>query len=44
MDPFTEMVMDLGVVATIGKGPRSEVVRASIIKNKGLYLIAFGGC
>jgi fumarate hydratase subunit beta len=44
MDVFTPTMMDQGVVATIGKGPRSEEVRSAIVKNRGLYLVAFGGC
>ena len=45
MDPFTpRMMMDEGVVATIGKGPRSEEVREAVKKVNGLYLTAFGGC
>ncbi len=44
MDPFTAMMMDEGVVATIGKGPRSEEVRDAVKKANGLYLTAFGGC
>ncbi len=44
MDPFTPLLMDHGLKTTIGKGPRSELVRKAIIKHHGLYLVAFGGC
>jgi len=44
MDEFTPAFMEGGLLATIGKGPRSQAVRQSIIQNKGVYLVAFGGC
>jgi len=43
MDDFTPELYDLGVIATIGKGPRSEQVIESIKRNKALYLITVGG-
>lgn len=43
MDYFTPLLMDLGLVATIGKGERSESVRNAIVANKGLYFCALGG-
>ena len=44
MDVFTPAFMQGGLLATIGKGPRSQAVRQSIIQSKGVYLVAFGGC
>lgn len=43
MDVYTPRLMELGLAATIGKGPRSEEVVESIAKHKGLYLCAVGG-
>ena len=43
MDGFAPKMYDLGVVATIGKGPRSENVIESIRRNRALYLITVGG-
>lgn len=44
MDSFTPTLMKEGLIATIGKGSRSEEVEASIKENKALYLVAYGGC
>lgn len=44
MDPFTPTLMDAGLVATIGKGPRSIAVSDAIRRHRGLYFVAFGGC
>lgn len=43
MDAFTPRLHDMGLLATIGKGERSNAVRDSIIKNKAIYLCAVGG-
>lgn len=43
MDPYSPTLLDLGVVCMIGKGPRSQSVVESIIKNKAIYLCAIGG-
>ena len=43
MDKFTPRLLDLGLAAMIGKGPRSEAVREAIVKNKAVYLCATGG-
>lgn len=43
MDAFTPRLMELGLLATIGKGQRSEAVRQAVIRRKGLYLCALGG-
>ena len=43
MDPFAPKLYDLGVAATIGKGPRSQQVVESIKRNKALYLVTVGG-
>ena len=43
MDAFSPLLLDCGLKAMIGKGPRNSQVVESIIKNKALYLIAVGG-
>lgn len=43
MDGFTPRLLDLGVAAMIGKGLRSDQVRASIVENGAVYLCAVGG-
>lgn len=43
MDPYAPTLYDMGLVATIGKGERSDEVVASISRNKALYLCAIGG-
>lgn len=44
MDVFAPTLLDLGLKAMIGKGPRNKDVITSIVSNKGVYLAAFGGC
>lgn len=43
MDTFAPTLYDMGMACTVGKGPRSAEVTASIIENRGLYLCAIGG-
>lgn len=43
MDVFTPNLLDLGVAAMIGKGPRSAEVCKSIVKNGAVYFCAIGG-
>lgn len=43
MDPYTPTLMDMGLVATIGKGERAQSVYDAIVRNKGVYLCAIGG-
>lgn len=43
MDAFTPRLLDLGLGAMIGKGPRSEKVKEAIIRNGSVYLCAVGG-
>ena len=43
MDAFAPMLMDRGLVAMIGKGPRSKEVIESIVKNGCVYFCAVGG-
>ena len=43
MDSYTPRLYDLGVIATIGKGDRSDAVVQAIVRNKGVYLCATGG-
>lgn len=43
MDSFAPRLLDLGLKGMIGKGERSEEVRASIVKNKCVYFAAIGG-
>ena len=43
MDSFAPALYDLGMTATIGKGPRSAAVCDAIVKNGAVYLCAVGG-
>lgn len=43
MDRYAPLLYEKGVVATIGKGPRSREISYSCKKNKSIYLISFGG-
>ncbi|WP_191440655.1 FumA C-terminus/TtdB family hydratase beta subunit [Anaerotruncus colihominis] len=43
MDPYTPTLMDCGLVATIGKGARSQAVCESIVRNQGVYFCSIGG-
>lgn len=43
MDSYTPRLLDLGVLATIGKGRRSPEVVAAMNKNGAVYLGAVGG-
>lgn len=43
MDFAAPHLMDCGIVATVGKGTRSEVVRKACMKNQGVYFVAVGG-
>lgn len=43
MDAYSPKLLDLGVKVMIGKGKRNEEVKASIVKNKAIYLAAIGG-
>lgn len=43
MDKFSPEFLDLGLVAMIGKGPRSNEVCEAIIRNKAVYFCAVGG-
>lgn len=43
MDRYTDMMLDLGVMATIGKAERGAATVASIAKHQSSYLIAVGG-
>jgi len=43
MDPFAPLLLDNGLVAMIGKGPRNSEVVNALIRNKAVYLCAIGG-
>lgn len=43
MDAWTPRLLRAGVVATIGKGPRSEEVRRACAATGAVYLVAVGG-
>ena len=43
MDAYAQTMHSLGVIATIGKGPRSNEAIESIKKNKAKYFVATGG-
>lgn len=43
MDPYAPRLLDLGMVAMIGKGERSREVNDAIVRNKAVYFCAIGG-
>ncbi|MHB8780452.1 MAG: FumA C-terminus/TtdB family hydratase beta subunit [Candidatus Geothermincolia bacterium] len=43
MDRFTPALLERGLAATIGKGPRSEEVRGALARHGAVYLVAVGG-
>ena len=43
MDPYAPTLLDLGLAAMIGKGPRNEAVGEAIRRNGAVYLCAIGG-
>jgi len=43
MDTFTPRLIELGIKATIGKGPRAPAVIEAMKKFKAVYLVAVGG-
>jgi len=43
MDVYTPLLMDNGLLAMIGKGPRSKEVIDAIKKHAGIYFCAIGG-
>ena len=43
MDLFMDKFIDLGLLATIGKGPRKDHVNKKMLENGVLYLCAMGG-
>ena len=44
MDPFAPALLDYGLKGMIGKGPRSREVTEAVIRNRGIYFYAYGGC
>ncbi|MCI5774679.1 MAG: FumA C-terminus/TtdB family hydratase beta subunit [Erysipelotrichaceae bacterium] len=43
MDAYTPILLDKGLKFMIGKGRRSEEVKAAIKRNKAVYFVAAGG-
>jgi len=43
MDPFTPRLLAAGIAGTIGKGARSEAVRAANVEHGAVYFAAVGG-
>ena len=43
IDPYAPALLDLGLCAMIGKGPRNKEVVDAIVRNKAIYLCALGG-
>ena len=43
MDPYTPKLLDMGLVAIIGKGPRIGSVCEAIARNKTVYFCSIGG-
>jgi len=44
MDPFTPLLLDYGLKGMIGKGARAQEVSDAIVRNRGIYFYAYGGC
>lgn len=43
MDPFSEMILSLGVKGMIGKGKRDQKTRDLLVRYKGVYFSSIGG-
>ena len=43
MDPYVPRLLEAGMLGMIGKGPRSEAVRAALMARGGVYFAATGG-
>ena len=43
MDKYTPLLLDLGLSGMVGKGRRSDDVKAAIKRNKAIYMGATGG-
>lgn len=43
MDPYSPLLMENGLKVMIGKGPRSKVFQAELVKNQAVYLDVTGG-
>lgn len=43
MDPYAPRLLDMGLTAMVGKGPRNDEVVSAIKRNKALYFCAIGG-
>lgn len=43
MDSYTPQLLDVGLKGMIGKGKRSEEVKAKIVENGAIYFAAIGG-
>ncbi|MEG0979771.1 MAG: Fe-S-containing hydro-lyase [Oscillospiraceae bacterium] len=43
MDPYAPRLLDMGLVAMIGKGKRSDDVCSAIVRNNAIYMCAIGG-
>ena len=43
MDVFAPVLLDLGLCAMVGKGPRNQDVIDAIVRNKAIYLCSLGG-
>jgi len=44
MDVFTPLLLAKGLKVMIGKGARSQEVKAAIKKYKGIYFVTYAGC
>ena len=43
MDAYTPALLERGLAATMGKGPRSEAVRRAMLEHGAVYLASIGG-
>lgn len=44
MDPYTEVMLRLGIKIMIGKGIRDKTIAQLCSQYKALYLVTYGGC
>ena len=44
MDKFTPRLLDIGLLAVVGKGERTLDVVKSIKKNRAVYFVTYSGC
>jgi len=43
MDPFSEMILELGIKGMVGKGRRDSLTRELLVKHRAVYFSSIGG-